>query len=226
MSTIAISPNRIVATLNKASSLVQVLEEIRPLEKTSGKKVVHIPKRVALNERALAAVDSFPALIADAVCPEERRTLTVDEVRSLLVERENLDLIEKVIKERKEAQRVAVFNHHDATLEASGDTSDVDIDKDGFYLVPGGVGVPEYEKGFVRQIQNGSPSLSADALLEQVGIGDFTHEDYLACTTAVRVIDEAKTLIHLRKKPEVVAAIREATSPGKQISKHALGKVQ
>jgi hypothetical protein len=216
----------ITEMIQKGGSLVQVLGSIRPMQKVDGKRSVHIAKKIVLNDRVKRAVDGFPALIENAISPTERRVLTEEEVTSLLEERQNLDLIEKVIKDRKEAHKTIVFNHFDADLEAKGEADGLDVDEHGYYIAKCSVGSPSHEKGFVRTVTNGSPSLSTSKLQEQVGQGDFTHEDFLACTTATRAIDEAKILLHLRKKPSIVSAIGAATTPGRQGTSHTLGKVE
>lgn len=227
IATTTLTPTNVTELL-KAGSLVKVLDALRPVQPVGGSKTVHIPKKVELSDKVRQAVERFPTTIEHAITPTERRALTTEEVIILLDEREDLDLIEKVIKERKEAQRVAVFNHHDVTLEAKGAdvTKDLDVSEDGWYVVKSGVASPKHDKGFVRQVQEGSPSLTAEALEKLIGEHGFTKEDYLACTTAVRVLDEAKVMLHLRKRPEIVTALQEATTRGKTVLKHALGKVE
>lgn len=227
MTDTALVPQTNLTDLLNTGSLVKVLDKIKPIEKVGGKRVVKIPKKVELSDRVKQAVEGFPATIEQAVTPTERRVLTAEEIERLLDEREVLDLIEKVIKDRKEAQKIAVFNHHDVTLETTQgiDVTQFDVSDDGWYITKSGVGSPKHDKGFVRQVQEGSPSLTAEALEQMIGQHGYTKEDYLACTTAVRVVDEAKVMLHLRKRPEVIEALREATVRGNTILKHALGKV-
>ena len=225
--TTALVPTTNITELLSGGSLVKVLDKLKPIEKVGGKKTVHILKKVELSDRVKSAVERFPTTIEKAVTPTERRALSGEEVIALLDEREDLDLIEKVIKERKEAQRVAIFNHHDVTLESTEgfDAAAFDVSDDGWYIVRSGVGSPKHDKGFVRQVQDGTASLTAPALEAIIGQHGFTKEDYLACTTAVRVLDEAKVMLHLRKRPEIVEALRQATVRGNTVLKHALGKV-
>ena len=121
------------------------------------------------------------------------------------------------INQAGEIQRAAPLGPDGTTSLSDGE--------DGWYIAKCGVDSTQHEKGFVRQVQPGSPTLTAEALEAMVGHHGFTHEDYLACTSAVRVLDEAKVMLHLRKRPEIVAALQEATVRGKTILKHALGKV-
>lgn len=210
-----------------ATSLTIVLDELVPVERSSGVVKVHLPKARKMSNDEIAACAILPTIVEHAVTPIERRQLTVDEIVQLLEERKILDEVEKVITARKAAQKIAVFNHHDVALEAAlGDAvKDVEVDEDGHYLAEGGVGDAQHAKGFVRQLRVSGPSVSAPAL--EAAINDeFTREDYLACTSPVRVIDEAKVMLHLRRKPRIVAdALRRATVPGKKSTAHALGKV-
>lgn len=224
--TTSLVPTTNITELLNSGSLVKVLDKLKPVEPVGGQRVVHVPKKIELSDRVLKAIADFPTTIEEAVTPTERRKLTAEEIQRLLDEREDLDLIEKVIKERKEAQKTAVFNHHDVVLEETEgfDASGADTSEDGWYIVRSGVGSPKHDKGFVRQIQEGSPVLTAEALEAIIG-ESFTREDYLACTSAVRVLDEAKVMLHMRKRPEIVPEIQKAITRGKTVLKHALGKV-
>lgn len=177
---------------------------------------VDLPKAVVVSAEQAAAIATLADVLATAVTPTERRTLTADEVVSLMGERAVLDAVAKVIDGRKDAQKAAIFNHLDVELEAAGATGDADRDAKGHYAVKGEVAVPEAGKKFARELRTGSPTLDADALAALVDDPsiDFSHDDYLACTTQVRVLDEAKVLLHIRKRPEVVAALGRATKAG------------
>lgn len=220
-----------IETLMKAGSMAKMLEVLKPSTPAAGERKVVIPKKIEMSDRVRQAVERFPETIKNAVCPTERRALTAEEVVALLDEREDLDLIEKLIKERKDAQRTAVFNHHDVVLESTGKAEGLDVSEDGWYISKAGVGSAKHEKGFTRTIVPGSPVLTSDALkaVEGMKLGDnseFSHDDYLACTTAVRVVDEAKVMLHLRARPAIAEAIREATIAGKPTIQHRLGKVE
>jgi hypothetical protein len=223
-----VTTNAVLAKIDKGVALTEILSDLVPVRKEAGVTKAKVAKPVVLSDAARQAVATLPEKIDQAVCPTERRALTAEEIVSLLDERQMLDIVEKVIKDRKDAQKTIVFNHYDVSLEADlgpDGVADLPRDKDGFYVVASGVDAPGFAKGFVRQVRSASPVLTADALLAQVDGEDFTHDDYLSCTTAVRVIDEAKVMLHLRKKPAIVEAIRQATQPGSLTTAHALGKV-
>lgn len=178
-------------------------------------QVIDLPKPVVLTPEARQGIDLLPSVIDGAVTPTERRLLTQDEVASLMAERIIIDNVTKVLEGRKDAQRAAIFNHLDAELEQMGQ-ADAERDAKGHFTVKGEVSVPETGRKFTRELRNGSPSLDAESLLALVDDPSvaWTHDDYLACTTQVRVVDEAKVLLHLRKRPEAVAAIAQATKLG------------
>lgn len=176
-----------------------------------------VPKPVKVNEAvetaaaAIVAAKDSPALLVT-----ERRVLTQAEIDALSHERETLDAMEKFIKARKEAMRIMLMNSWDVRVEESG--VDADLDDKRHYLTAEETFRSDGAKKWVRQLSEGSPSVTADALKEATeAVEGFGHEDFLACTTQVRVLDEEKTLIHMRSKPEVVVeALRVAATPGKR----------
>lgn len=202
-----------LAIIEKGASLPEVLRVISrsavivPAEQ----RPVDLPKTVVLSDEAQRAMDSLRS--TDLVQVDARRTLTPEEVKAMLDERANLDALEAFVKARKEAHRAMVFNHLDIEVEANT-PADADLDDKGHWLVPGSLTVTGATKKFTREIRQGSPSLTAEALAEVEDGETFTHEDYLACTTQVRVVDEAKVLLHLRQRPSIVEAIRKATTTG------------
>ena len=136
----------------------------------------------------------------------------------MMAEREDLDALEKYIKARKDAHRTMVFNHLD--IEAEEAEMVADTDTKGHVLAKGEVASTGGHR-FTRELRAGSPTVTAEALEELVIRGDvvsddvFDHEDYLACTTQVRVLDEEKTLLHMRKNPDIVQALAAAATPGR-----------
>lgn len=202
-----------LAVIEKGASLPEVLRVISRSATLvpADQRPADLPKLVLLGEDAQKAMDALRS--TNLVQVDTRRSLTADEVNALLTERASLDALEAFVKARKEAHRSMVFNHLD--IEVDGNPpADADLDDKGHWLVPGSLTVPGAAKKFTREIRQGSPSLTAEALAEVEDGETFTHEDYLACTTQVRVVDEAKVLLHLRTRPQIVDAIRKATSVG------------
>lgn len=165
----------------------------------------------AVRDAVVAAAEVAPVTVT------ERRRLDQDEVNRLMKERIELDEIEKYIKARKDAMKTMVFNHLDIDVEEAGAVATPD--SKGHYLAKGEV-VSNVGHRFTRELRSGSPTVTAEALEDLVESGTvsedvFSHEDYLACTTQVRVLDEEKTLLHMRKRPEIVEALAAAAVPGK-----------
>ncbi len=160
------------------------------------------------------------------VVPTERRVLTVPEVGQLIEERMTLDAITDLAEKRKEGIRTTVCNHLDLELEAEATKSGAELphrDDKGHYVANGKARNPDQPKQFSRETRGSSPTLDPEALrlladdaglqakLAEAGI-TFTHADYLAMTRPVRVVDEAQVMLHLRKNPHLVHAIKLATT--------------
>lgn len=167
--------------------------------------VVSIPKRIVLSDDERAAISALPAVLESGVVPDTKRVLSDGEVADLIRERIAIDAASKAIDRRKKAQKTAIFNHLDVLLGTV--PADATVDDDGHIVVKGAVEAEGVSKKFTREIRSGSPTITADDLKECV-----SHEDYLACTTAVRVIDENKMLLHLRNNPDLAEAIAGAIS--------------
>lgn len=177
---------------------------------------------------ALPAAPPLPAVITEdqrkaldrlhevfgKVVPTDRRALQPAEVTALVDERMTLDEIEKLASKRKEGIRTAVCNHLDVEAEEDGNIpEDATRDKDGHYVLPGKVPAPDLGKAFSREVRAGTPHITADGLKALVDSGDLSHEDYLEMTTQVRVVDENKIMLRLRKNPDLVRALQKATTP-------------
>lgn len=223
MTSTAVSPTDQALSLLSEGSLVSFTDLLRTVAKadtTAVARQADLPVPVRLSDPQRAAFERLPELLdaQEAVCPTERRKLTPGEVVALLDEREMLDAVAEVIEARKSAHRAAIFNAMDVALEETVlDAAErPDQDDKGHYLHKTTLEVPDRPKCFSRELRTSSPSLSADdllALVEDPDV-DFTHDDYLSCTTQVRVLDEAKFMLHLRKRPAIVAGVRKATKPG------------
>ncbi len=198
----------------KGASLPEVLrsisrEVVRP---TMDVRPVDVPKVVILGADASTAIAHFQS--KTLVQAGTRRSLTDEEISSLLEERAHLDALEAFVKARKEAHRAMVFNHLDIAVDGSPMASTAEMDDKGHWLVEGSLTVEGAAKKFTREIRSGSPVLTADALEAAKDDETFTHDDYLACTSQVRVVDEAKVLLRLRERPQIVSALRKATAQG------------
>lgn len=176
-----------------------------------------IPKPVLVDTSTEMALQATAALVPLTVV--ERRTLVQAEIDQLNEERTQLDAMAKYIEARKAAHRAMIFNHLDVALESSldEDTSPPSSDDKGHYIQAGEV----FSSGghrFTRELRREAPVLTAEALRaveESLPDDVFSHDDYLAVTTQVRVLDEEKALILMRTKPEIIQAFAAAATPGK-----------
>jgi hypothetical protein len=173
-----------------------------------------IPVPVRADQNTVLALQATTVL--EPITVTERRILEQTEIDALNEERVQLDAMEKYIAARKAAHRAMIFNHLDVEIENSSE--DVpEADDKGHYILPGEVFTTGGHR-FTRELRKGSPELSAESLRaveEEFDDAVFSHEDYLAMTTPVRVLDEEKTLILLRTKPELVEVLARASKPGK-----------
>ena len=174
------------------------------------------PATITKAERA--ALERLPDVFGQVV-PTEVRALTPKEVDQLLDERRVLKTIEDMAKKRtSDGIRTTVLNHNDTVFTEGKDEAELkeaDRTKDGHYVAGGKYpGEGEDEQQFSVEVTKGKPALNPNtlkALAEDKDVEWFTHADYLAMTTQTRVFDEAKVMLLLKKKPELVRAVREAT---------------
>lgn len=156
-----------------------------------------------------------------SVVPEERRRLEVSEITKILEERGVLKIVEKLIESRVEDIRLTALNHSDVYVENTMKPDEIEElprDKDGHYALKHKVmGDGDADECISFEPSAGTSSCTAaalKALSEDPEYGDFTHADYLAMTEQVRVFDDHKAMLLLKKRPELVKVIRDATTTG------------
>lgn len=174
-----------------------------------------IPVPVRADQTTVVALQATTVL--EPVTVTERRLLEQTEIDALNEERVQLDVMEKYIAARKAAHRAMIFNHLDVEIERDCGDNVPEADDKGHYILPGEVFTTGGHR-FTRELRKGSPELSAESLRaveDEFDDSVFSHDDYLAMTTPVRVLDEEKTLILLRTKPELVEVLARASKPGK-----------
>jgi hypothetical protein len=206
--------------IGKGKNLPAVLIQLVPKTAavTAADRPVDLPVVVEVTSAISEAVHALGLLTPghEPLTVQKRTELTQMQLDKLSEERDALDVLEAYVKARKEAHRSMVFNHFDVVLEEKGAT-DEETDDKGHYLNKVSVNTQAGSRHFDRQISKGSPVVTAEGLADAVeNVDGFTHDDYLACTTQVRVLDEERTLIHMRSHPvTVVDALRYALKPGK-----------
>lgn len=201
--------------IEKHADLKAVLDSIKEsyIEAAAGSAGAPAPTAITDSQRAaLAQVTE----VYGSVVPTERRSLTPAEVESLMAERLVLDEVKKMVEARSESLRTTVFNHLDVEAEAAGVPEGTGVDKDGHYILAGETVGTEAGKKFRREVRTSAPTLNADALKGLVDSGDLAHDDYLAMTTQVRVVDENKVMLTLKKRPELIGAVTKALRPARR----------
>lgn len=209
-----------VELLSKGGGLTQILGSLVRVPKAEVPALSTAkPKTVTVTGTIAEAVNSLGLTVAghQHLTVAERRPLEQNELDTLSAERDSLDVLEKYIKARRDAHKVMLYNHWDAEIEADESAIKPDIDGDGRFITK----VSTYAQGgarhFDRQVSEGKPYVTETALKDVAANGiidGFDHDAYLACTTAVRVFDEEKTLIRMRSHQPTIAALREAAAMG------------
>jgi len=215
------------------ADLLELTTAVVPVAEAPVAKVA-VPR--VITEAQREAMDRLPKVFGQVV-PDKPRELVPVEVGALVVERQTLDDVKKMAEARLADITVTVHNHLDAqyanwvetervtrtakfasTGEAAPPVKVAPRDEKGHFITAGTAGVEDVAQQFSREVRHGAPSLSAVAL-EQLATGDpdapLTHAEYLSMTTQVRVFDESKAMLAIRKKPALVRAIAMATQPGK-----------
>lgn len=181
----------------------------------------HLPLPAQITTEQRKALERLPEVFGQVV-PVERRDLLPSEIKALYAERDTLDEIEKLAADRKAAIRTTVCNHLDVVFESDSEKATEPVaserDKDGHYVAPGKAPIPDTDRCFSREVRSGSPSLNSELLKALVEAGELDHEDYLEMTTQVRVVDENKVMLKLKKKPQLVQAIAKATTMGRSVA--------
>jgi hypothetical protein len=204
-----------IAEVNKGNiALKDVLLALSPAQKSAEIAVLPVPQEITEAQRAAVAKVGE---VFGQVVPTERRELTPVEVSQLVEEKETLDELKKMADGRWENIKIAVHNHLDLEAEKNGISKDAIRSDKGHYVLGGKLrGEPDTPKQWSREVRQNSPSLSAESLKALVDDEDvdFTHEDYLAATSQVRVLDENKLMLLLKKNPKLVIALQQAIHPG------------
>lgn len=202
------------------SDVLGAIAETKEVEILPAPEVLPIPMEITQEQRE--ALDKVTEVFGKVV-PAKRRALEPVEVAQLVEEKETLDQLKKMAEARHQNIRTTIFNHLDVEAEEEQLVDETTLrDKDGHYILKGEVrGQKDTGMKFTRQVSNVSPKLDPEALKDLVDDPEveFSHEDYLAVTSQVRVLDENKLMLALKKNPRLILAISKATiAGGKNIS--------
>jgi hypothetical protein len=153
-------------------------------------------------------------LIYGSVCPAEVRELTTDELDQLMDERLTIDEIATLVESRKSDIRTIVLNHVDAE---NADDEATPRDKEGHILKASKTQPTQQKKVFSWEVSNRGGTIDVAALKELDESGELAHEDYLAMTEQIRVVNEGRVLELLKKKPELLDTLAKAVSKTSQV---------
>lgn len=201
-------------------TLADVVKVLVPDEVGSTAPPAKIPLPAVITPLAQHALDELGDVFGSVV-PTERRILSDDELEQILVERETIDTILKLLETRKsDSIKTTILNHLDVVLE---DTltperlAELERDKDGHYYYAEKVEVPGTAKAFSWEVTDGTPQLSPAKLKELDEAGEIDHALYLEITEPIRTVNEQKLLLAMSKRPEeVLKVVRAASIPAKK----------
>ena len=210
--------------------ITSLRELYRAVRQPESSVPVVVPVYTPLTEAQREALQSVPSTYPTVV-PLERRDLTTTEVKELARLRADLDHLDAIVEAGKKRIRTAVLNAMDVRRENSAQEANPEADledllghmtrdKEGHYVEEGvkdTIEIPGTNKVFSWEPVEGAPTITVEDLRQ---IADdptevsITHEDYLAMTDQVRVVNEAKVLELLKKRPELLGALSKVTKPG------------
>lgn len=205
-----------IAKAVAAGEIVQISDLIKALAPPPTiTKVGAVPLPAVVSDEEQAALQRLPEVYGSAV-PETRRTLEAGEITSLLQERETLKTVEALVKRRLDDISLSVLNHNDVDYENDPTSTEgvlLGADGQAFITAKGHVvrkakfrgDDPSLPKLFSVETRSGTPTMDTLAFKDLV-----SHDDFLACTVQERVWNDNKAMLHLRKKPELLAAFRDA----------------
>jgi hypothetical protein len=186
----------------KLSDLTAALA--KPAERPKAPEVIPLPSLITPAQRE--ALSLLP-VVYGGVVPTEKRQLTPTELAQLLVERATLDTIGAMAEARKADIRTTVVNHFDKKLEASDAVTDETwVDREGHYVVAAKEPVMGTTQSWSWEERPASAPNLTELMLKDLANdpeSGFSKEDYLACTAQVRVVDENKLMLHLKKNPQL-----------------------
>jgi hypothetical protein len=170
-------------------------------------------KPFVLTAEEESAIEDFVAQTNEVSWPAARRELSATERDRLLSFYVTYQTASKAVERAKAAIRTTFFNHLDVQAEKAGlaNPEETPRDKAGHYLLPGDLAIEGHDYRMTREVSEPTVDLNADDLKALVDMGALPHETYLALTTQVRVVDEAKVMEAVRKDNTLLATLSHAT---------------
>lgn len=167
-----------------------------------------------ITDEQRAALDRLPEVFGRIMLGEPVE-LEPEEMRDLHIERDTLDIIEKMAKGRKDDIRSYLLHHF--SLVNADKADELARDKDG-HLVPSSTvryPIQGTDKDWSLEPRKGTANFEVETfkrLAEDPEVEDVTYDDYLAVTEQTRVFSEHKAMLHLKKNPKVMDAMAKAVT--------------
>jgi hypothetical protein len=174
------------------------------------------------------ALGALPKLVGN-VNPTTRRLLEPTELAAVTDERNAINAVVKPLAKRLDAISEMVRHHQDLQAERDGiadpETSDrvgSGVAENHYMLaqpeVPFETPVEGYEDSWRQVYVAGRAYQSMEVLLELLEKGEITRQEFLAFTTATRVIDQNKAQVFIAKNPgrglQILGAITRRGAAG------------
>lgn len=236
----ALSPiaekGRIAARKNPDASLTELAQSIteEPPLYWGGSDLIPFPPvapTLVLTDTHKEALKALPEVFGQ-VQPEERRTLSEDEIKKVYDEHEVLKVIEELIGSRRDALKTTIKHHLDVDAEERNlavpqpvvvkSTGEVKVeasprDAHGHYVLgekgkPERLPIPGTNQAWSREFRGGSTSVSGARLDELYEAGEISKEDYYAFTREKRVFDEEKARKSIAKNPRLFDLLARMTT--------------
>lgn len=177
-----------------------------------------LPKPLVLSPEEEAALKAFATQATNLTVPPNRRMMTTEELFSVNTFLATTKVVAKVVKRATEDTiKPAFHNHFDVKAEKDGVADPRTTPrhpKSGHYLLEDKTSgkVSGLKASAERELRGGTVSLTEEGLKGLVDSGEISHQEYLAMTRQVRVVDEDAVLAAVKKNPELVQKLRKATS--------------
>lgn len=190
-----------------------------------------VPAHREITAAQAEALIALPSVFG-TVQPTERRALTDDEVSALYKERQVLKTLGDLLSGREEDIKTLIRHHMDVSAEERGVAVPKAVVRDGQVVVeatprdasghyilcapkaPERCPIPGTSEDWSREYRSGKVEIDLGALERLHEEGVVSREDYLAFTREVRVIDKAKVMEAIAKKPERLGLLAKISKRG------------
>lgn len=209
--------------LDLTGDLAEVLRRISSTKAVAEPEEPAEPRNtVAVKKEALEALDRLSGLLQTIEFPDERRELSLKELKEYEDLASNSKEAQKALADAVEAVKKAFFGHLDTRLLQDNDEADLPRDEEnGWFLVEGEQEIPGTGKRLKRELAESQPQISASALKALWESGKISRADYYGMTVhqPARAFDGDRFLAYLKKKPSLIPKLADIIVPGKMTAR-------